>query len=435
VEVAAFQRNRLAQILTHAARHSKFYARNWGISAPSPDDIIHLQPTNKSSLLIEGFDSALTVSDLNRKSLRMIIERKEVRQKGKFIAVSTSGTTGEPVVMPYSRAEWREGMAHVLRSADMAIKDSFSGRAGVMKTLSERPRIAGIGTLNPIHVSAQLSASFRVGLVPSTVLPSTYPIDRQIEELNQFRPSVLGGYPSAIRPLALAALDGALNISPKLVFCGGETVSPGLRRLVRQAWGINLFDSYGLTETLVIAGECSVHKGMHIYEDAVLMEVVDEKGRLLPPGEKGAGVYLTSLINRTLPVIRYAVSDIITITNVPCPCGSPFKRIVSIEGRVEEMLRLRKVGGGTVQVHPFAIESALEEAGSVRQFKIQLQNNGCVKVEIIPMAGISADPMVKVSEAVFSTLEPLGVDKKAVSIIRVDRLESVRGSTGKLLKI
>jgi len=436
--VEAFQRRKLAGILAHAAKHSEFYRRLWNNSVPSPEDFACLPSTDKASLLVDGFDSALTVDGLSRKAVRDILSQKKARQRGKYVAVATSGTTGEPAVMPFSRQEWREGMAFVLRCADMAVAGCFGGKAGLLRTLRERPRIAGIATLNPMHISSQLSACFRAGLTPSLVLASSSPISRQIEELNRFKPMVLGGYPSALHPMATAAVEGGLKIAPKLVFSGGETVTPGLRRQIRRAWGIELFDFYGLTETMIIAGECKAHQGMHIFEDAAIVEVVDDKGKPLPPGEKGAGILLTSLVARTLPVIRYAVGDILAVTDEPCPCGSPFRRITSIEGRVEERLELRGVNGETVSIDPFAIETPLEEMEGVKRFAIVPENDGCIRVEIVPKAGELDDGegelAAKSALALKSALAPLGVDASAVSVSLVGNLNARRGATGKLLR-
>jgi phenylacetate-CoA ligase len=433
-DVVAVQRRKLADILAHAARHSEFYRRLWGSRSPTPENFTRLPPTNKSALLVDGFDSALTVGNLSQKAACDILNQKKRRQRGKYLAVTTSGSTGEPAVMAYSRQEWREGMALVLRSADMAVAGVFGGKVGMLRALRERPRVAGIATLNPMHISSQLTASFHAGLTPSLVLSSSSPAGRQIDELNRFKPMVLGGYPSALHPMATAAEEGKLKITPKLVFSSGETVTPGLRRLVRRVWGVDMFDSYGLTETMIIASECKAHHGMHVYEDAAILEVVDDRGEPLPPGEKGAGILVTSLVNRTLPVIRYAVSDIVAVTEEPCPCGSPFRRITSIEGRVEETLALRGIHGETVSIHPFAIETPLEEIEGVKQFTIIPEADGGMRVEIVPKAGQSDTLATKVVLAVKSALVPLGVDENAVRASLVDHLDSRRGSTGKLLR-
>ncbi|UCG12288.1 MAG: phenylacetate--CoA ligase family protein [Deltaproteobacteria bacterium] len=388
----------------------------------------------KSSLLVEGFDEALTVTDLSLATARTRLADMCRRQRGRYIVVASSGTTGEPAIMPFSRHDWRTGMAYMLRSSDMATRGMADHTASILDVIKERPRLAGISTLNPIHVSSQLAASFHSGLVPSLILPASMPLDEQVEQLNCFQPTILGAYPSALDLLVEAAVDGGLKISPMLIFTGGETVTVGIRRRVQQVWGRALFDFYGLAETLIIAGECREHKGLHLYEDAVVLEVVDENGQVLPPGERGAGILVTSLINKTLPIIRYAVSDLITLSDEPCPCGLPFRRILAIEGRREELLRLRKPDGKTVRVHPFVIESPIEEMASVRRFQISSDERGDVVIVVVPAndeAGLSA----RVTTAVAMALRPLGLKDDVIHVKMVTSIESQRSSTDKLIRV
>ncbi len=433
-EILAIQRQRLANLLKHAARHSLFYRRRWRGRTPHPDELSDLEPIEKSCLLTDSFDEAVTVPDLKLAAARTRLADMPRRQRGRYILVATSGTTGEPVVIPFSRHDWRVGMAYILRSADMAIQGITGDKASILRIARELPRVAGVSTLNPIHVSSQLVASFHTGLVPSLLLQASMPLDEQVERLNRFQPIVLGGYPSALDLLTQAALEGVLRISPRLVFTGGETVTALLRRRVREAWDTELFDFYGLAETLIIAGECRAHQGLHLYEDAVVLEVIDEKGQVLPPGERGAGILVTNLISRTLPIIRYSVSDLITLSDEPCPCGLPFRRIMAIEGRQEELLMLRKPDGETVRVHPFVIESPLEEMGEVRRFQVRSDGEGGVLIVIVPQSE-EARLAARVTGAVAAALRRLGVAGDVIQVEIAMSIESKRGATNKLVRI
>jgi phenylacetate-coenzyme A ligase PaaK-like adenylate-forming protein len=433
-DVLAIQRMRLADLLEYTARRSSFYQNQWRGRVPGPHELPDLEPVTKSSLLIEGFNEALTVTDINLAAASTLLADMPQRQRGRYIVVASSGTTGEPAVIPFSRHDWRTGMAYMLRSADMAIRGIADHTGGIMDVIRKRPRLAGISTLNPIHVSSQLAASFHSGLVPRLILPASMPLDEQVERLNCFQPSIVGAYPSALDPLVEAAEDGRLKISPMLVFTGGETVTVGIRGRVQQVWDKDLFDFYGLTETLIIAGECREHRGLHLFEDAAVLEVVDENGQVLPPGERGVGILVTSLIYKTLPIIRYAVSDLLTLSDEPCPCGLPFRRILAIEGRREELLRLRKPDGQTVRVHPFVIESPLEEMVDVRRFQISSDEKGDVLIVVVPVSeetGLSA----RVRAAVAEALRPLSLKDDIIHVKMATSIESQRGSTDKLTRV
>jgi phenylacetate-coenzyme A ligase PaaK-like adenylate-forming protein len=294
-----------------------------------------------------------------------------------------------------------------------------------------------------------MSASFRCGLVPSLRLAASQSLVEQVDRLARFQPTLIGAYPSALEQLVGAAEDGVLVIHPELIFTGGETVTPALRRRVREVWNAEIFDFYGLTETLIIAGECGAHQGMHLYDDLVVLEVVDEDGRHVPPGERGAGVYVTSLINHTLPIIRYAVTDLMTVTDEPCPCGAPFRRIVAVEGRREEMIDLRRRTGGTVRVHPFVIEAPLEEMAEVRRFRLSGDGTGGVRIVVVPSdvvpvgeqadgaaraAGIAPAVRERVHHRVVAALASQGVAPECVTVETADAIDARRGPTDKLVR-
>ena len=433
-KILALQRRRLAHLLEHAAKKSSFYRRRWNSRVPQPEDLSLLDPLDKTTL-IEHFDEVLTVKDLNLEDTRKWLNGKQDALPKGYIFAATSGTTGQPLVIPYRLNEWREGMAYIIRSAELAIEGTWGRGSSILSQLSlllERPRIAGVSTLNPVHVSAQLTKSFRTGIVPNLLLSAGTPLEQQLAELNRFKPTVLGGYPSAIAPLVKAAEKNELRISPELIITGGETLSQALRRQVRKVWDLELFDYYGLAETLVIAGECHRHQGLHIYEDAVILEVVDEHGGSLPPGKTGHSVLLTCLFNKTLPVIRYDVGDILSVSEEPCACGTPLKRIVSLEGRRDELLVLRGKDGQPVDVHPIVFESALLGMAEIRQFQIDSLAGKKVLLTIVPHER-AGDPVSKALSALTEALAPLGIGPDVIRVRTATEIKTRRGPTDKLL--
>jgi phenylacetate-CoA ligase len=110
---------------------------------------------------------------------------------------------------------------------------------------------------------------------------------------------------------------------------------------IEEAWGKRPFEVYAATETAGIASECELHQGMHLFEDLVITEVVDEKNRPVPPGIYGEKVLVTVLFSRTMPLIRYEMSDSVRpASSARCPCGGPFALIDGVQGRVEDVLHL-----------------------------------------------------------------------------------------------
>ena len=95
-----------------------------------------------------------------------------------------------------------------------------------------------------------------------------------------------------------------------------------VRALVRRAWSIEVQDTYGATEYAPIASECAQGR-KHLFENGAIVDVVDEHGRAVPAGERGARLLLTVLGRLTQPLIRYELSDLVRVSNEPCPCGRP----------------------------------------------------------------------------------------------------------------
>ena len=109
-----------------------------------------------------------------------------------------------------------------------------------------------------------------------------------------------------------------------------------------------MLNAYGSTEANLIGVECPWATGLHVFEDLLALEVVDEHNRPVPPGVAGHKLLVTTLFNRTLPFIRYELSDLVTVADGPCPCGRPHLRLASVQGRREDVLSLPARNGGRV---------------------------------------------------------------------------------------
>ena len=422
-EILSLQEKRLERLLEHAARESTFYGRRWGKSVPTPGDFRQLEPVTKRELLDKGFDEALTDPALNRESLHKLLGHGG---RSPYIVLATSGTTGEPVIVPYSRREWIEGLAYMIRGESRR-------SSSLLQALRTARRVGSVATHNPIHVSTQLAASLEFLPGARLSLSAGMSIEEQIERLEAFQPRMLWGYPAAIDLLAKAQLEGRLHIRPERVLTGGETMPSGFRERLRAAWGAEIFDSYGLTEGLVFGWECRQHRGLHIDEDAVILEVVDKDDRLLPWGEKGNSILVTNLYNWTLPVIRYRVGDVMTISAEPCPCGVPFARITSIEGRRDEALPLEGAQGQTVELHPAALEAVLEAMDGVRRFQLR-SSAGRAHVLVVPRGpgdGLADRIKIELERILASS----GAAPDSVRVEIVAGLEGELGSTDKRRRV
>ncbi len=421
-QLLAIQARHLDHLLAYTAQHSPFYRERWGGGTPRATDLSELEPLTRTDL-VQHTDQVLTDRSLNRQLLYDWLDKPGRRS---YVVAATSGTAGEPVIVPFSRRGWCMGLAYFQRGG-MRFYSSFQD------ALRSAWRIAAIGTHNPHHLSTQLGDSTFVGPLPRLRLAAGMALDDLIEQLQRFRPTMLSGYPSVLDLLAKAQLAGELSIAPRKVTTGGETLPPGFRDRARAAWQAEVFDLYGLTETHVFAWECQAHAGMHIDEDAVILEVVDEQNRVLPPGEEGDAVLVTSLVNETLPIIRYRVDDVLQITDAPCACGLPFARIVSVEGRREEWLILRQASGASLSLRPSVVEGPLQSMPDVRRFQLR-NGNGACQVLVVPhrpAPGLEATIRLTLVEALASH----GVPPDAVEVSMVETIDQERGRTDKRQRV
>jgi phenylacetate-coenzyme A ligase PaaK-like adenylate-forming protein len=131
------------------------------------------------------------------------------------------------------------------------------------------------------------------------------------------------------------------------------------RRRVTDAFGAPPFNVYAATETAGVASDCAEHR-MHLYEDLVVVESVDDENRAVPPGTFGAKLLVTVLFSRTQPLIRYELNDSVRLTTDTCPSGLPFAMLENVQGRVEDTLRLPAASGDRVAVPPLVFNRVMD---------------------------------------------------------------------------
>jgi len=264
---------------------------------------------------MENFDELVTDPSVRLTDVEAHLAtlRGNERFRGRYWVASTSGSTGHRGVFLWDFAEWTTVLASYNRSFDWA-----GSRAG----LTHRTKMAVVSSTTPWHQSARVGASVQSPWVPTLRLDSGDPVESIVERLNSWQPEVLVAYASMIRLLAEEQLAGRLHIYPEFVFSASEVLTDRARRQAEAAWGKKPFDVYAATETAGIASECDLHRGMHLFEDLVITEIVDEYNRPVAPGVYGEKVLLTVLFSRTLPLIRYEMSDSVRPAASPyCPCG------------------------------------------------------------------------------------------------------------------
>ncbi|MCP3177887.1 MAG: phenylacetate--CoA ligase family protein [Desulfuromonadales bacterium] len=258
---------------------------------------------------------------------------------------SSSGTTGKPTVVGYTRNDlntWTELVARFMTAAGVSADDIVQIAFGY-----------GLFTgAFGLHYGAE-----RIG---ASVIPiSSGNTDKQLMIMQDYRSTALVCTPSYA--LTLADRMEKQGISPesmalKFGLFGGEPWSEEMRKEIEKRLGILATDNYGLSEVMGpgIAGECEHQCGMHLFEDHFIAEIINpETGEVLPEGEMGELV-LTSITKEAFPMIRYRTRDITRLIYEPCACGRTLARMQKTAGRSDDMLIIKGVN-----VFPTQIEEIL----------------------------------------------------------------------------
>ena len=343
-ELLAYQARKLHELRDFAVARSPFYRQ---LHRGLTDGPLEALPTVTKATLMERFDEVVTDADVCLADVEDYLSTATATNvfRGRYRVAATGGTTGRRGVFLSDSHEWTTVLASYARAYAWA---------GLAPSLTNRIRMAVVSSRNPSHQSSIVGATVASPLVPTLRLDAATPLPTIVDELNRFRPDALVGYASIVRELALQQQEGRLAIAPRAVFSASEVLTDDTRRLVRAAFGVPATNVYAATETAGIASECRAGH-LHLYEDLVLVEVVDEENRRVTPGESGAKVLATVLFARTQPLIRYEISDRVTASDGEPPGDLPFATLAAIEGREEEVLELAGVA-----VHPNVFHGALE---------------------------------------------------------------------------
>ena len=273
---------------------------------------------------------------------------------------SSSGTTGVPVILPYSRQDLEDWAVMMERCYQFA---------GV--TREDRVQVTPGFGLWTAGLGFQAGAERLGAMVIPTGSGNT---DRQLQLMRDLGATVLIGTSSygllIAEEVDRREMRGEIKLS-KGIF-GSERWGDKVRDRIYQSLGIEFFDIYGLTEIYGpgIAIDCSEHQGMHYFNDFIYCEIIDPAtGRVLPDGEQGE-IVITTFRKEAAPLIRYRTHDISRIIPGTCPCGSPYPRLDRIVGRSDDMIKVK----GT-NIYPAQVEEILRNIeGFSSEYRIILDN-------------------------------------------------------------
>ena len=351
----------ILKAVQYAADNSPFYQDIWKESGVDVSSICSM----------EEFET-LPLTDKNDLRRAYPLGIQAVPSKKVVRVHSSSGTTGSPVIIPYTQKDiddWATMFARCYALAGITEEDVIQITPGYGLWT------AGIG----FQAGAEKLGAMVVPMGPGNT-------EKQLMMMQDLKSTVFCATSSYALLVAEQVEKRGLKdrIYLKKGIIGSERWGDKMRQTIAETLGIELFDVYGLTEVYGpgIALDCPYHQGMHYWDDYLYFEIIDPKtGKVLPDGEMGELV-ITTLCKEAAPLVRYRTHDITRILPQDCPCGSPYPMIDRIVGRTDDMTKVKGVN-----IYPGQIDHVLSSVpGVASEYQIIINHvNGkdtiCLRVE------------------------------------------------------
>lgn len=335
-----------------------------------------------------------------------------------FDDMNTAGLKLDDVMDAALRAERSRDFSPTLNGHTVGLSSGTSGQRGAfVVSKGEQARWAGImlakalpdGLLAGEKVALFLRANSNLyGAVRSRWLTFRFfdlfqPLDRHLQSLDAYAPTILLAPAQVLRALALAQLEGRLRLSPKRAYSIAEVLEPQDRAVIEQAFGC-VHEIYQATEGF-LASSCE-YGTLHLNEEYIHVEPewLDEERRRFAP-------VITDFSRHTQPIVRYRLNDVLQPRAEPCPCGRAAMALDAVEGRCDDMLRLPGRDGGELTVFADVMGRALATALPL-EADYRLRQTG--PAELALDAEVPAAALPAIRHRLERTLTGLGVDAGAL---------------------
>ncbi len=417
--IERYQTWRLRSLLAVARERSPFHARRLRRLDPSRASVADLAslPIMTKRDAQERWDDIVTSPNLDRARAERILAEQQwfsYTAEGQQI-LSSGGSSGVRGVYVW---DWQFFVSAACLAWRTQAREEL--RAG------EGPHPARLAVLEasvPPHASTPL---FDVPTAPgmeTVVIAAGGPFEEVLAAVAAAQPTHLVGYPTVIGRLARAAVAGELRIAPVRVSTNSEPLLDEDRQAIRDAWDAPIHNLWGSTEIGVQAVGCGRDRGLHVCEDEVVLERVDDGGTPVGPNEPAARTLATGLANRTFPFIRYDLGDQVTPLPGECACGSAFARVADVSGRRDDDFRY-----GATTVPATAFRHVLGTDPRISEYQVAQTAAGADIVVV-------GDPNLEnLAASLVAALRRHGLRDPAIRMRVADRLQRHRAS-GKLRRL
>lgn len=354
------QEKKLRKLLHYAWNYSSYYSKSFqaaGITAEQLDTLpLSAFPTIDKKILLTRFQELITVPGVTQEGLREFDGQESSNRKpylDKYHVIHSSGSTGKPGYFIYDGQAWRSMLLGIIRAAlwDMNMLQ-------ILGLLAKRPNIAYLAATDGRFGGAMAVGDGIEGVGARQLhLDIKTPLDEWCRQLREFRPDIIIGYPSAVKILAELTEEGKVPLKVSRVITCGEPLGASLRNYLEKMFHVPVINFYGASESLALGVETDIKEGMLLFDDMNIIEV-----------ENGS-MYLTSLYNYAQPLIRYRLTDNLSLQEAGENAACPFTRAVGLLGRNEDILWFEDGSGRREFLHPLAIEGFCIEGLKDYQFR------------------------------------------------------------------
>lgn len=350
-ELALRRLKKFRRLVRFLNDRSPYYARiirenRIGSNTCTPEDF----PVLTKRTLMEHFDEIVTAPGITRDRIADFLARsKDPRDlyRGKYVVLHTSGSSGEIGYFVYSPGDWARGYAQFSRLHPLVLRQRKAAYFG-----ATQGHFAGITQF------LSCNRSFLKELYFATPFEINSPLQPVLDGLNSLQPDVLCGYPSGLLALARKQVAGELWIEPEYIETGGEPLGPEARSNIECAFpAAVLLDLYSSTEHMFMALGDPRRNCMYLLEDDLIFETHPDH------------TCVTNLFNRTLPLIRYRMEDV--LDPLPGKAGSfPYTRVRDVVGRMEHAPVFTNCRGAEDFISPIIIVEFYVK--DLRRFQLRL---------------------------------------------------------------
>jgi phenylacetate-CoA ligase len=381
------------------------------------EDVLRELPVMNKDDLMEQFDEIVTDPRVTLRAANAHIGAlsSDAYFIGDLHAVASGGSSGVRGVFVWGWEAWATIQLTALRQQ---LKDRLSDP----ELASKQPVSMVVTANNATHSTTALAETFATEAVQMHRFPIGLPLVEIVAGLNTIDGDGLATYPSMLAMLVEEARAGRLTIRPRRILTMAEPLLPAIRDSAEAVWEAPVANMWGTSEAGINAIGCFKEPGMHVPDDLLIVEAVDEDGKRVPAGVPSAKVYITNLFNPLQPLIRYELTDEVTILDAPCSCGSAHSRVGDIQGRRDDTFAY----AGGVSVHPHVFRSALQREAAVVEYQVRQTAQGA---EILIRASGEFDT-TELQRRLEDELAALGINEPHVTMRLVQEIP--RLATGKV---